>query len=71
MTEFEQEYIEFENVKIVAQTDKAALLEQLDGEFKEWIPWSMISDDSDIGKTGEVGTVYLTKWICDKKEIEY
>lgn len=47
----------------------AGLFRFPDGE-EHWLPWSQVSEDSP-GKDGEVGTLYLTEWICAKKEIEY
>lgn len=65
----EQEFIEFEGVTLVAQTENAGLFRFEDGE-EAWLPWSQVSEDSP-GKNGEVGTLGLTSWICEKKGIEY
>jgi len=65
----EQLYIEFENAELIRQTEMAGLFEIEDqGQF--WIPWSQVSEDS-IDRDGQVGSLFLTEWICAKKEIEY
>ena len=66
----DQEYIEFEDCKLVAQTEKAGLFEIPDCDEAQWIPFSQVSEDS-ISKNGETGTIWLTEWICKQKGIEY
>lgn len=66
---YETEYIEFEDCKLIHQTDMAGLFEIPDqGRF--WIPFSQVSEDS-ISKNGEEGTIWITEWICEQKGIEY
>ncbi len=65
----DQEYIEFEDCRLIRQTEKACLVEIPD-QGEQWLPWSQVGEDS-ISKDGDVGFLYLTKWICDQKEIEY
>jgi len=65
----EQAYIEFEGCSLLAQTESAGLFRFEDGE-EHWIPWSQVSEDSP-SKNGEVGTLWITEWICEKKGIEY
>ena len=66
----DQEYIEFEDCKLIAQTEKAGLFESPDWDEQQWLPWSQISDDSPT-KNGETGTLSITEWICKQKGIEY
>lgn len=64
-----QDYIEFEDCKLIRQTEMAGLFEIGEqGQF--WIPWSQVSEDS-IDKNGDEGSIFLTPWICRQKEIEY
>ncbi len=65
----EQLYIEFEDAKLICQTDMAGLFE-IEDQGQHWIPWSQVSEDS-IDKDGQVGSLFLTEWICEKKGIEY
>ena len=53
---------------ILEETDKALLLELMDGR-KTWIPLSQISD-SDIYRKGDKDTtVSVTEWIADKSNL--
>ena len=65
----EQEWVEFEGVTLLAQTENAGLFQFEDGD-EVWLPWSQVSEGSP-GNNGEVGTLGLTAWICEKKGIEY
>jgi hypothetical protein len=63
------EYIEFEDCRLVRSTEKAGLFYM--PEFGEqWIPFSQVSDDS-VDRDGHTGSIFLTKWICDQKEFDY
>ena len=63
------DHIEVEDVTLLRQTEKAGLFEFDDGR-QEWIPWSQVADES-IGSDGEVGSLFLTEWICKQKGLEY
>ena len=65
----EQLYIEFEDCKPIRQTENAGLFE-IDDQGQHWIPWSQVSEDS-LDSDGDVGSVFLTEWICAQKELNY
>jgi hypothetical protein len=56
---------EFEGVRALKQTENA-LLCLIDGE-KIWIPQSQISDDSEVWKEGDEGTLVITEWLAIQK----
>jgi hypothetical protein len=55
--------------ELIRQTDKAGLFKVGDDEV--WLPWSMIHEDSQCAKDGDVGIVYVPRWLAEDKEIEY
>ena len=57
--------VEFEDSECIQETD-AALLVSIDGE-EHWIPKSQITDDSEVWKQGDVGTLVITEWIAQEK----
>lgn len=61
-------YVEVEYDEFLRETPNAGLF-VIDGE-EHWIPWSQIEDGQTFDIGGE-GSISLTKWICDQKEIEY
>lgn len=67
----EQNFVEFEDCKLVTQTELAALIEFPDEEESRWVPWSQISDDGELEKNGDVGTIYISEWFCLKAKIPY
>ena len=58
--------VEFEDVTLEASTDKAGLF-VIDGE-DVWIPWSQVQDGS-VDKDGETGTLIITEWIAEQKNL--
>jgi len=56
-----------ENAKAVAQTDAALLIESTELEESTWFPQSQITDDSEVWKKGDEGTLIITDWIAEKK----
>jgi len=59
------QYIEFEEVEVVTETD-AAVLFVFDGE-EQWVPKSAIEDNGlDFSDTDEPVTVYIAEWFCEK-----
>ena len=63
----EPEYIDFEDVVCNRETDKAIRV-KIDGE-EYWIPKSQISEDSEVFKDESEGTLIITEWIAEKKEL--
>lgn len=54
--------------KIEAETDKAFLIDFGD-QGKHWIPITQIADANDY-KVGDAGTISISEWIADQKELE-
>ena len=54
------ELVEFEDVEVIAQTDKAILC-RINGDEK-WIPQSQVHDNSEIWNKGDEGTLVVTLW---------
>lgn len=61
----DDDYIEFE-VEIMHCTEKAALVE-IEGE-EIWLPFSVVDDLEDCDK-GDIVTVRIPEWFCEKKGI--
>lgn len=62
-------YVEVEVYECLRTTAAAALL-IIEGE-EHWVPFSQIEDNNEPLKEGYSGQLYLTRWICDQKNIEY
>ncbi len=55
-------YIEFEEIEIINQTDKAVLVQFVIEEEELWVPWSVI-EDNDEGFTNKyTGKIYIAEW---------
>ena len=70
----DKKYVEVEgNIRRI--TDKACLIET--DEWEEWLPYSQmrLPDGEEPSMhdfdEGEMAVIYITKWIADKKDIEY
>lgn len=60
-------FVEFDNVKLLRQTDLAGLFEFEDGE-EFWIPWSQIEEnEDDVSHDGDVGTLSVAEWLAIQK----
>jgi hypothetical protein len=60
--------VRIDDVSCVRETD-AALLCIVDGE-EHWIPKSQVHDDSAVFEAGHEGTLVVTQWIAEQKELE-
>lgn len=60
------DYEEFE-VRVLRLTEKAALLEFVDLEIEEWIPFSQIEDEGWELEPGACENVAITRWIAEQK----
>lgn len=63
------ETFEIENAEILHMTDKGGVLvtaPMFDGN--EWIPYSVIHDDSEVYRKGDTGTLIIEKWFAVKQE---
>ena len=56
--------MEFDDVEVLAATEKAMLL-LFHGNEEHWVPRSQI-EESDVSEKGDKGTVVLSTWITDK-----
>lgn len=55
---------------IIRQTDNAGCFMVDDTEV--WIPWSQIADyNGTPSKDGEIGFLYVKRWIAEDKDLEY
>ena len=61
------EPVSFDDVRCLCETPKAILVE-IDGE-EVWIPQSQITDDSEVWKEGDEGTLVITEWIAKQKRL--
>ncbi len=59
--------VEIEDVEVKKETEKA-LLCLIDGK-ELWIPKSQIDDDSEVFEEGHYGTLIITQWIAEQKEL--
>lgn len=61
------EYVEFEDCKLLKSTDKAGLFKIENKQY--WIPWSQVHPEDSIDKDGQEGTLVITQWIAEQKEL--
>ena len=63
----DDDVVEFEDVTVKAETDKA-LLCVIEGE-ETWIPKGQIHDDSEVHEKGTNGTLIISRWIAIQKDL--
>ena len=56
-----------EEAEIKHSTDKAILVDAPVLDKPVWIPQSQVSDDSEIWKKGEKGTLLVSEWFAEKQ----
>lgn len=56
---------EFPACEALRQTAKAVLVRMEDGR-ERWVPQSQIHPDSEVWKTGDVGTLVITAWLAER-----
>lgn len=56
--------------KIVAETDKALLVDLVDADADIWIPLSQISDSDDYREGDKNGTISVSRWFAEKEGLE-
>ena len=61
----ERAWVEFEDVEAISQT--ALALKVIVEEKTVWIPQSQISENSEVWKNGQKGTLIVTEWIAEEK----
>jgi hypothetical protein len=59
--------VEFEGVTVLYERDASLLVKIYDQEV--WIPKSQIHDDSEVYKADTEGTLIISEWIAEKKEL--
>lgn len=60
--------VEFEECEVTAETDLAICVEGVPADTDGvWIPKSVISDDSEIWKKGDEGTLVVAEWFAMKE----
>lgn len=59
------EYVEFEDVTVKAETDKAILC--VIGEDEHWVPKSQLSEDSEVYAKGTEGKLVVSEWLAKTK----
>lgn len=62
-------YVEITYEQFIRETPAAALF-VIDGE-EVWLPWSQIEDGQDIEEGEDGGTLSVTRWICEQKDLAY
>lgn len=60
--------VKIEDVSCIAQSEKACLM--LIGLDEIWIPQSQIDEDSEVWKKGQDGTLVISDWIAEKKNLQ-
>ncbi len=55
------------DAKCILVRGKAILVEAHDFDQAEWIPQSQITDDSEVWREGDEGTLEITDWWARKK----
>ena len=56
-----------ENASVVKDTGKAILVDAPDFGVAEWIPQSVIHEDSEVYEAGTDGDLIVTDWFARKK----
>lgn len=63
------EYVEFEDVRCIAETGEALCVKFSKDEH--WIPKSLLHpEDNEIESYGDTGTLVIPQWFVDKRGIE-
>ncbi len=60
--------VKIDDVSCTAETDKACLM--LIGTDEIWMPKSQIDDDSEVWKKCQDGTLVISDWIAEKKNLQ-
>ncbi len=62
-------YVVLDDCVCKAATAKAIRVYIPDAEETMWIPLSQVHDDSEVFESGTEGTLIITAWLADQKEI--
>jgi len=69
MPDFGEKVVRIEDVHCRKATEKAICVKIPELGIDQWIPQSQIDDDSEVYKEGDVGTLVISEWIAEKKEL--
>lgn len=58
---------EIENAKCIYEKGKAILVEAPDFDEPQWIPFSQVTDESEVYKPGMSGTLIVTDWLAEQE----
>lgn len=68
MPEF-RDYVDIRDVRCIRETAKAILIE-IPGYGEDlWIPQSQVDDRSEVWHEGDEGTLVISQWIADQKDL--
>lgn len=70
MTDKRAKFVRIPDVTGVKSTTKALLI-RTDDRKEHWIPYSQISEHSNVMTEGDVGEIEITEWIAKQKELDY
>lgn len=56
-----------ENASCVAETKKAILVEAPDLDDPTWIPQSQVTDESEVWKPNDEGTLVVAEWWAERQ----
>jgi len=62
----DDDVVSFDQCRAIAETD-AAILVDIPGHGKVWIPKSQVDDDSEVYEDGTDGTLVITEWMAIEK----
>lgn len=63
----DNETVEFSNVKVIHETEKAILVKIENVEENVWIPKTQINEYSEVFEMGTEGKLIVTEWIAKQK----
>ena len=71
--EYDDNAVAIEDVLCIKESEKALLVE-INGVHRVWVPKSQIHDDSEVfefdAAEGVGGRLIITKWLADRLELE-
>lgn len=64
----EKDPVSIDNVECTRET-AAAILCAIDGR-QHWIPKSQIDEESEVNGEGDEGTLVISRWLAEQKELD-
>jgi len=68
MPDFRDQVVRIDDCWAVRATEKAVLVRLPDGQ-QVWFPQSQIDDASEVWREGDEGTLVVSEWIAEQKEL--